>query len=207
LPPVTLWVYAGGSLVVTTDDRRSVSYVYGYVRLSRGEADSLGLEAQRRAILAQYPDAEVVEELGSARRADDRAELVELRRRLRRGDTLVVARLDRLTRSIADFGTLLEEAQRRGWNLVLLDQALNTATANGRLVANILASVAQWEREMISERTRAVWAVKRSEIPELVERDRRVLALRKRGLTQRAIASKLGLHKEQVARVLRRVAA
>jgi DNA invertase Pin-like site-specific DNA recombinase len=175
--------------------------VFAYTRVSKGEPDSLGLEAQRTAILDRFPEAEVVQEVASARRADNREKLAEIRRQLRRGDTLVVARLDRLARSVTDFGHIIEESVRRGWDIVVLDQQLDTTTANGRLVANVLASVAQWEREMIAERTRAALRARGCGIP--VEIRKQVIELGRRGLSQRAIAAAVNLHKESVARVLR----
>ena len=65
---------------------------------------------------------------------------------------MVVAKLDRLSRSVVDAGRLLEEA-RRGFNIVALDLGLDLSTPTGELVANVLAAVAQWERRMIGQRT------------------------------------------------------
>jgi hypothetical protein len=75
-----------------------------------------------------------------------------------RADGLVVAKLDRLTRSTVDFGLLLEWFKDASKTLVLLDLGVDTSTAGGELVANVIASVAQWERGVISERTRAALA-------------------------------------------------
>ena len=111
--------------------------VVGYVRVSTEEqGDSgLGLEAQRRAVLERYPHAEVVEEVGSGGRADNREGLAAIRRQLRRGDTLVVARLDRLTRSLKDFADIVAEAERRKWRLVVLDAGFDMTTAAGEAMA------------------------------------------------------------------------
>ena len=67
---------------------------------------------------------------------------------------VIVAKLDRLTRSVKDLGELLERFQRRGVSLVSVSESLDTGTAAGRLVLNVMASVSQWEREAIGERTR-----------------------------------------------------
>jgi DNA invertase Pin-like site-specific DNA recombinase len=99
--------------------------VIGYVRVSTEEQgrSGLGLAAQRAAILAARPDAEIVEEVASGGRADNRPRLEEVRASLQRGDVLVVSRLDRLTRSLYDFADLVREAERRGWSLTALDMA------------------------------------------------------------------------------------
>jgi len=69
-------------------------------------------------------------------------------------DTVIVAKLDRLTRSVRDLADLLELFTRRGVSLVSVAESLDTGSASGRLVLNIMVSVSQWEREAIGERTR-----------------------------------------------------
>jgi site-specific DNA recombinase len=68
--------------------------------------------------------------------------------------TVIVAKLDRLTRSVRDLADLLERFERSGVALVSVSESLDTGTAAGRLVLNVMMSVAQWEREAIGERTR-----------------------------------------------------
>jgi hypothetical protein len=75
---------------------------------------------------------------------------------------LVTAKLDRLTRSVQDFGHLLTVAKAEGWALVLLDLGVDTSTPNGKLVANVVASMAEWERDIISARTKEGLAAKRA---------------------------------------------
>jgi len=67
---------------------------------------------------------------------------------------LVVAKLDRLSRSVLDFASILTRAEAGGWSIVVLDLGVDMTSPSGRLVANILAAVAQWEREMIGQRIR-----------------------------------------------------
>lgn len=74
---------------------------------------------------------------------------------LRPGDTIVVWKLDRLGRSVKGLIEIVETIQKRGARLVSLNDHIDTETANGRLLFNIIASMAQWERDMISERTKA----------------------------------------------------
>src|SRR4051812_43913413 len=113
-------------------------------------------------------------------------------------DGIVVAKLDRLSRSIVDFGSLLEDARKRGFNVAALDLGLDLSTPQGELVANVIASVAQWERRIIGQRTKEALAVKKSEgvklgrpptLPEKVVR--RIKRERKAGKTLAAIADRL----------------
>jgi len=69
-------------------------------------------------------------------------------------DVVVVLKLDRLTRSIRDLGTLIEDLFD-GVNLASVEESLDSSTANGRMIVNLLGTVAQWEREIIGERTKA----------------------------------------------------
>src|SRR5712664_3562843 len=77
-------------------------------------------------------------------------------------DTVIIAKLDRLTRSVKDLAELLERFQRRGVSLVSVAESLDTGSAAGRLVINIMTAVSQWEREAIGERTRDAMQHKRA---------------------------------------------
>lgn len=68
------------------------------------------------------------------------------------GDVLAVAKLDRLSRSVLDFARILRRAEAEGWGIVVLDLGVDMTTPNGRLVAHVLMAVAEWERDMISQR-------------------------------------------------------
>jgi site-specific DNA recombinase len=76
---------------------------------------------------------------------------------------VIVAKLDRLTRSVKDLCELLERFERRSVALVSVAESLDTGSADGRLVLNIMAAVSQWEREAIGERTRDAMRHKRSQ--------------------------------------------
>ena len=78
-------------------------------------------------------------------------------------DALAVSKLDRLSRSLLDFAALMARAQAEGWALVALDVDVDTTTPSGRLVANVMASVAEWERETIGARTRDSLAARRAQ--------------------------------------------
>ncbi len=133
-----------------------------YLRVSTDEqADSgNGIEAQRATVSAALAArdwplvAELVDEGRSAKDLN-RPALREALARLEAGDAeaLVVAKLDRLSRSVLDFAAITERAKKRGWAVVTLDVDVDTSTPTGELVANITSSVAQWERRIIAART------------------------------------------------------
>jgi DNA invertase Pin-like site-specific DNA recombinase len=130
----------------------------GYARVSTAEQD---LDAQRRA-LAAAGCIEIVEETASG--ADrTRPALGRLLRRIRRGDTLVVARLDRLARSLAHLLAVLATLQARGAVFRSLADPIDTSGPSGTLVLQILGAVAEFERALIRERTRAGLAAARAQ--------------------------------------------
>jgi DNA invertase Pin-like site-specific DNA recombinase len=130
----------------------------------------------------------------------NRPALTDALGRLDRGeaDVLVVAKLDRLSRSVRDFATLVERAGRNGWSVVALDIDVDTSTPTGELMANIYGSVAQWERRIIGQRTsEAMQAMKARGVRlgrpvELADDVRhRIAAERTGGRSLRAIAHDL----------------
>lgn len=180
--------------------------VLGYVRVSTEEqaTSGLGLADQRRAIAAEADrrgcHVEWVEDAGYSARDLRRPGVATALDRLASGEarTLVVSKLDRLSRSLVDFAGLMARAQKQGWALVALDLGVDTTTASGELVANVMAAVAQWERRIISDRTKAALAMKRAEgvrlgrpltlAPALRQR---IAGERAKGVSLRAIAAGL----------------
>jgi DNA invertase Pin-like site-specific DNA recombinase len=75
---------------------------------------------------------------------------------------LVVAKLDRLSRSMIDFAAVMAKAQKQNWALVALDVAVDSSTAAGEAMVHMLATFAQFERRLIAQRTRAALAVKKA---------------------------------------------
>jgi DNA invertase Pin-like site-specific DNA recombinase len=139
----------------------------GYCRVSTDEQamSGLGLADQEKRIREMakphgWRIVQMIRDEGLSAGTLDRAGLYRALGQLAAGraDGLAVAKLDRLTRSTVDFGLLLEWFKDSGKILVLLDLGVDTSTAGGELVANVIASVAQWERGVISERTRAALA-------------------------------------------------
>jgi site-specific DNA recombinase len=139
--------------------------VIGYIRVSTEEQATAGvsLSAQAekvRAYCALYDLTllELVEDAGVSAKTLERPGLQRALSALRRGeaDGIVVAKLDRLTRSVADMASLIDSffGERAGRSLFSVADSIDTRTAAGRMVLNILVSVSQWERETIAERTR-----------------------------------------------------
>ncbi len=135
----------------------------GYVRVSTEQqaSDGVSLAAQREKIeqycaLYDLDLIAVVEDAGASAKTLERDGLSEVLALMEAGQAqaLVVAKLDRLTRSVADLATLLEKYFAGRFDLVSVGEQVNTGTAAGRLVLNVLMSVSQWEREAISERTK-----------------------------------------------------
>ncbi|MGH3808916.1 MAG: recombinase family protein [Pseudonocardiaceae bacterium] len=135
---------------------------YAYVRVSTAEQgrSGLGLAAQRQRIEDQAHSrgwGELTWEVdeGWSGKNLDRPALARLLDRITAGDRLVVAKLDRLSRSTLDFAQLLKRSGEEGWSVVVLELDLDTGTAIGHFVVSILAAVAELERGLISERTSA----------------------------------------------------
>jgi DNA invertase Pin-like site-specific DNA recombinase len=146
--------------------------VLGYVRVSTDEqhASGAGIAAQRAAIKAECERrgwellAIIGEDAGASSVTLERAGLQRALEQLdrRQADVLVVAKLDRLSRSLKQGTEVMERAQRRGWSLVALDFGLDTTTPAGELVANVMLSTGQYERRLIGQRTRDALAAKRA---------------------------------------------
>lgn len=177
-----------------------------YVRVSTEEQATNGasLAAQESALRVEAErrgfTVEVVRDEGMSAKSLQRPGLLAALARLDRGDAAVLMawRLDRLSRSVADFSTVLDRARRRGWRLVVCDVDVDTATPSGEFLVNVMASAAQFERRIIGQRTREGMAQKRAEGVHVGRRTelplgvvRRVVDGRAAGLSLRAIADAL----------------
>ena len=98
---------------------------------------------------------EVIQDQGASAKSLHRPGLARLLALVKAGavQVVVVSKLDRLTRSVGDLDKLMKLFERKGVALVSLQESLDATTATGRLMMNLLASVSQWEREVIGERT------------------------------------------------------
>lgn len=139
--------------------------VIAYARVSTtDQADNgVSLEAQitKLAAYASLYDLTIIESIedaGESAKSLNRPGLQRALAMLRKGeaDGLVIVKLDRLTRSVADWQTLIDGffGERGGKQLMSVSDSIDTRTAGGRMCLNLLLVVSQWEREVIGERTR-----------------------------------------------------
>lgn len=180
----------------------------GYTRVSKENKNGIGvsiseqtqwltIEAERRnSSLELVNEGEGV----SARKMANRPVLMETLKRLDRGeaDGLIVKKLDRLARNVADFLTILERSRKGKWALIIGDLDIDTSTPLGEAMATVGATFAQLERARISERTKEALAYKKQQgvrlgrpvtlSSELVSE---IVALRSSGKTLQAIADYL----------------
>lgn len=181
--------------------------VIGYVRVSTEEQTSsgAGLAAQRRAIEEEcvrrgWHLVSMIEDAGYSAKDLKRPGVQIALETLTAGGAgaLMVAKLDRLSRSMLDFTGIMATASKQGWALVALDCAVDTTTPAGEAMANVLATFAQFERRLISQRTRDALAIKRAQGVQLGRRRElddavvaRIVAERTAGSTLAAIAEHL----------------
>ena len=139
---------------------RSAGRTIGYARVSTTEQD---LRMQVDALQAQgCPDELIFVDTASGTKAE-RPGLTKCLETLQAGDVLLVWRLDRLGRSMVHLVTLVEALQERGIGFrSMCDGAIDTTTASGELVFNVFSALAQFERRLIQERTRAGLAAARA---------------------------------------------
>ena len=179
----------------------------GYASVNGEGKSTAELDAQKRAIdrCAERLNLELVEVVREREpekgKALDRAGLSYVIERIAAGDAscLLVTGLDRLSRSVAELGTIVQWLERNEVRLVAVDLDLDTANPAGRATAHALASVAGWERERLSERTRKGLAAARSKrhaskggsAGDWPDIRKRIAAMRADGMTLQAIADVL----------------
>jgi DNA invertase Pin-like site-specific DNA recombinase len=208
--PIQYLVYAEQ---VTAPGIRDGKRAVLYIRVSTDE-QSASIEAQRETCtrLANHRGYEIVaefvdENVSGAIAIDKRPALERALRALAddQADRLIVAKLDRLARNVRVALEIDEDcATRHGWGIVFGDMDIDTSTAVGKMQLSMFASVARFERDRISERTREALAVKRAQgvrlgrpstlPPEIVVR---IVAERDAGSSLRAIAD--GLTRDGIA--------
>ena len=129
----------------------------GYARVSKADGSQVH-DLQRDALAQAGVDANNVYEDAASGKKEDRPGLTACMKALRRGDTLVVWKLDRLGRDLRHLVNLVDDLTQRHIGLKVLageGASIDTSTANGRLVFGIFAALAEFERALIRERTRA----------------------------------------------------
>ena len=177
----------------------------GYARTSTLEQKA-GLEAQKDSLTA----------LGCERIHHEQTSSVGLRESLRaaiefsrQGDTIVVTKLDRLARSVRHLGEIIDELDAKGVGLRILNLGLDTSTATGKLMLNVVGSVAQFEREMMLERQREGIAKAKAEgkykgrKPIAKEKVEEVLQLLSQGTTKREVARRLQVSERSIYRIVK----
>lgn len=123
--------------------------IIGYARVS---TDDQSLDAQTDALSAAGAEKVFADKISGSRRT--RSELDRMLEQLRDGDVVTVTKYDRLARSLKDLLEIVEVIRERGAGFRSLAEDIDTTTPAGRLVFHVFASIAQFERERISERTR-----------------------------------------------------
>jgi len=207
----------------------------GYIRVSttRQQEEGFSLEAQERKIRA-YADlhdmslTEVVEDSTSGKSVDGRPGFTKIVEEIKAGlvDNLIILKLDRMARNTKEAMELADLLQTKGCALHSVTEKLDTKSAGGRLFFSIMAAVATWEREVISERTVTALAVKKAngerlgrpvfgtkiiageavvdhEVDELATK---VRALKAEGMTVRDSATLTGLNKNRISKLTRAAA-
>lgn len=150
----------------------AVRHTVAYIRVSTEEQarEGVSLDAQESKIVAYaaalgWTLSDIVRDAGESAKSLNRSGIVTLLEQVRAVwiERIVVAKLDRLTRSVRDLGELIDLCSKHDVALVSVGETLDTSTAAGRMVVNMLGVVAQWEREAIAERTATSLAHKRQE--------------------------------------------
>ena len=170
-----------------------MSVIVGYARTSTTEQQA-GLQAQERD-LKKAGCKKVYQEQTSA--TGPRQTLAQAMDFVREGDILVVTKLDRLARSVADLVSITERLKTKKVALRILDMNLDTKTPTGKLMLNMLGSIAQFERELMLERQREGIAKAKADGKY---RGRAPTARAKAGEVQRLAAD--GMTKAKIAKTL-----
>jgi len=180
----------------------------GYIRVSTDLQAEHGasLSAQEAVLTAEAGrrgwDVEIIREEGkSAATLTKRPKLLAVLDRLDRGeaDVLLSVRLDRVSRSVVDFAAMMQRAERKGWALTFTATAIDTTDASGRFSAHVMIAAAEFERALISARTREGMQQRKAEgatfgrevAAEFLPTYRRVLDMHRDGGSLNAIARTL----------------
>lgn len=178
----------------------------GYARTSTLD-QTAGIEAQEHELVALGCDKIFREQVSSVD-MPERTQLVEAIAYLREGDVLVVTKLDRLARSVRHLLDVLKEVTDKGANLRIIGLGIDTATPTGRLMLNLLGSIAEFERDIMLERQREGIAKAKAagkykgRKPTAQAKAAEVLELHKAGVGASEIARQVGIGRASVYRIL-----
>lgn len=160
--------------MATRKSTRIKPLALAYIRVSTSDQVERGasLDAQRATLLSEAErrgwDVEIAADEGLSAKNMKRPGLTSALERLDAGeaDFLLAVRLDRVSRSVADFAGMQDRAARKGWGIVVLGSNIDTSDPASRFTGNILAAAAQYERELIGARTREGMAEKKRQAIE-----------------------------------------
>jgi DNA invertase Pin-like site-specific DNA recombinase len=180
----------------------------GYARTSTLEQVA-GFQAQVEALTKSGCEKLFREQVSSVGKRPALEAALEF---VREGDALVVTKLDRLARSVAHLGEIVVTLEKRRVGLRVLELGLDTGTATGKLMLNVLGSVAEFERSMMLERQREGIAKAKAErkylgrAPTVRKQAERIRSMADDGMTKKAIAEALGASERSVYRALKKLA-
>ncbi|UXT41454.1 recombinase family protein [Agrobacterium tumefaciens] len=181
----------------------------GYARVSTVDQH---LDLQRNALRLAGCNR-IFEDHGMSGSNEQRGGLSSMLKALRRGDILVVWRLDRLGRSIIHLISMVESLKRRGVGFVSLTESIDTSSAGGQLIFHILAALAEFEKSLIRERTIAGIAAAKARgklpgrRPALTEvQCMEIRSVLNAGASVREVAQKYNVHPRTILRGIRRLA-
>lgn len=178
----------------------------GYARTSTTDQKA-GLESQQEA-LQQAGCHKIYSEEVSSVDKDKRTELAKALDYVRAGDTFIITKLDRLARSVADLVNITARLEEKGAHLRVLAINLDTSNPHGKLMLNLLGSIAQFERELMLERQREGIAKAKADgkykgrKPISDEKVAMVIALRKEGRSVADVVKESGVRRTTVFKIL-----
>lgn len=178
---------------------------YGYARISTPDQN---IQTQVELLTAAGCDL-IRQEVMSGTKKEGRVELQLLLDFIRSGDVLVVTRIDRLARSIADLTAIIACLEQKSASLLVTEQGLDTGTAQGRMMAGLLGVIAEFENDLRRERqAEGIAAAKKAGKfkgrPANREREERVWALKAQGLSLGRIATEVGMSRSGVNRIVQK---
>ncbi|MFN3833130.1 MAG: recombinase family protein [Allorhizobium sp.] len=182
------------------------STIIGYARTSTLD-QTYGLDAQLRDLTAAGCEKIFQEQVSSVDKI--RPELVRALDYVREGDVFVVTKLDRLARSMADLVKVRDALESKGVTLKVLALGIDTSTPTGKLMMNLLGSIAEFERDIMLERQKEGIAKAKLEgkyrgrAPTAQRKSDQVRLLKKDGRTVEQIVTELGISRSSVFRALR----
>ena len=201
----------GGSRNRNIHCMRRKYMVYGYARVStRGQVKGNSLAEQRQQLLDRGCD-EVIEEQYTGT-TTERPQLDALLARLNIGDTLMVTKLDRLVRSATEGATLIKKLTDKGIRINILNMGEVDERPQGRLMLHILLAFAEFERDMIVERTQTGKAIARTKAGfregrppiEKARKDAAINMVIKGGKSYKEAAAAVGISKSTLVRAIRK---